>query len=154
MHSKSEPLGTLWNLLEPSCYGHRLDALLPEFDHEMGTTRRLLDRVPEAALRWKPHEKSMSLGQLADHLANLTGWANLIATSTTFDIATVGDDRQTEDPASRDAMLARFDEKVAAARAELVVEDGCRAPGAVDAEERRRTRSSRCRASARSAASC
>mgnify|MGYP001066895223 CR=1 FL=1 len=61
--------------------------LLPEFDHEMGTTRRLLERVPEAAFEWKPHEKSMSLGQLADHLSNLTGWANLIATSTTFDIA-------------------------------------------------------------------
>ena len=36
--------------------------LLPEFDHEMGTTRRLLERVPEAAFEWKPHEKSMSLG--------------------------------------------------------------------------------------------
>ena len=94
--------------------------LLPEFDHEMGTTRRLLERVPEAAFEWKPHEKSMSLGQLADHLSNLTGWANLIATSTTVDIASVGEDRKPKIPASRNAMLARFDEKVAAARAELV----------------------------------
>ena len=94
--------------------------LLPEFDHEMGTTGRLLERVPEAAFEWKPHEKSMSLGQLADHLLNLTGWANLIATSTTFDIASVGEDRKPKIPASRNAMLARFDEKVAAARAELV----------------------------------
>ena len=79
-----------------------------------------VERVPEAAFEWKPHEKSMSLGQLADHLSNLTGWANLIARSTTFDIASVGEDRKPKIPASRNAMLARFDEKVGAARAELV----------------------------------
>ena len=110
--------------------------LLPEFDHEMGTTRRLLERVPEAAFEWKPHEKSMSLGQLADHLSNLTGWANLIATSTTFDIASVGEDRKPKIPASRNAMLARFDEKVAAARAELVSKTDAELPGVVDAQER------------------
>jgi uncharacterized damage-inducible protein DinB len=95
-------------------------SLLPEFDHEMGTTRRLLERLPEAEFEWKPHDKSMSLGQLADHLSNLTAWANLIATSTTFDVATVSQDRKPKNPASRAAVLARFDEKVAAARAELV----------------------------------
>ena len=47
------------------------DALLPEFDHEMATTRRLLERVPEAEFAWKPHAKSMALGQLAGHIANL-----------------------------------------------------------------------------------
>ena len=41
------------------------DALLAEYDHEMATTRRLLERVPESALGWKPHDKSMTLGQLA-----------------------------------------------------------------------------------------
>ena len=46
------------------------DALLPEFDHEMATTRRLLERLPEAEFAWKPHEKSMALGQLAGHIAN------------------------------------------------------------------------------------
>src|SRR5215510_10143792 len=40
------------------------DALLMEYDHEVGTTRRLLERLPEAELAWKPHEKSMSLGGL------------------------------------------------------------------------------------------
>ena len=94
-------------------------SLLPEYDHEMGTTRRLLERVPEAEFEWKPHDKSMSLGQLADHLSNLTGWANIIISSTTFDLASVGLDRKPKNPASRDAVLARFDEKVAAARAEL-----------------------------------
>ena len=51
------------------------DGLLAEFDHEMGTTRRLLDRLPDEKLSWKPHEKSMSLGGLATHLSSywLTG---------------------------------------------------------------------------------
>ena len=52
------------------------DALLPEFDYEMATTRRLLDRVPEARFSWKPHEKSMTLGQLAGHLANIPDWCS------------------------------------------------------------------------------
>jgi hypothetical protein len=43
------------------------DSLLPEFDHEMATTRRVLERVPADALGWKPHAKSMTLGQLAAH---------------------------------------------------------------------------------------
>jgi uncharacterized damage-inducible protein DinB len=96
-----------------------ISSLLPEYDHEMGTTRRLLERVPEAEFEWRPHDKSMSLGQLADHLSNLSGWANIIMTSTHFDLASVGSDRKPKNPASRDAVLARFDEKVAAARDEL-----------------------------------
>ena len=39
-----------------------VDALLPEFDHEMTTTRKLLERVPDDRLDWKPHAKSFSLG--------------------------------------------------------------------------------------------
>ncbi len=50
------------------------DALLPEYDHELATTRRLLDRVPEAEFGWKPHPKSMTLGQLAGHVANIPFW--------------------------------------------------------------------------------
>src|SRR5438270_4767699 len=51
------------------------DGLLTEFDHEMGMTRRLLERVPDDKLSWKPHTKSMSLGGLATHLSNLPRWA-------------------------------------------------------------------------------
>ena len=40
------------------------DAFLPEFDQEMATTRKLLERVPDAKLSWKPHEKSGSMGWL------------------------------------------------------------------------------------------
>src|SRR5689334_9588611 len=51
------------------------DALLPEFDHEMATTRKTLERVPEEKLGWKPHPKSSSLGQLSSHIVNMLGWA-------------------------------------------------------------------------------
>ena len=50
-----------------------VDALLPEFDREMTTTRKLLERVPEDRFDWKPHPKSMSLGQLALHVATVPG---------------------------------------------------------------------------------
>ena len=42
------------------------DGLLADYDHEMGTTRKLLERLPEDKLAWKPHDKSMALGRLAD----------------------------------------------------------------------------------------
>ena len=45
------------------------DALLPEFDHEVAVTRKVLERVAEDKFAWQPHEKSMSLGRLATHLA-------------------------------------------------------------------------------------
>jgi hypothetical protein len=41
--------------------------LLPEFDHEIASTRKTLERVPEDKFAWKPHEKSTSLGGLATH---------------------------------------------------------------------------------------
>jgi len=50
------------------------DTLLPEFDQEMATTRRLLERVPTDKGRWKPHEKSFSLGHLAQLVAQMPGW--------------------------------------------------------------------------------
>ena len=46
------------------------ETLLPEFDREMATTRRLLERVPNDKGQWKPHEKSFALG----HLALLVAW--------------------------------------------------------------------------------
>jgi uncharacterized damage-inducible protein DinB len=50
-------------------------SFLAEFDREMSTTRRLLERVPDEHRSWKPHAKSMSLGYLASHLAELASWA-------------------------------------------------------------------------------
>src|SRR5882672_10261685 len=55
------------------------DAILKEFTTEAGTTRRVLERVPDDKLAWKPHPKSMSLGELAMHTAMtpgvICGWA-------------------------------------------------------------------------------
>ena len=50
-----------------------IDGMLQELDQEAGATRRVLERVPNAHLAWKPHEKSMSLGQLALHVATCPG---------------------------------------------------------------------------------
>jgi uncharacterized damage-inducible protein DinB len=49
------------------------NALLSEMEQEAQTTRRVLERVPQAHLTWKPHPKSMSLGQLALHIAMVPG---------------------------------------------------------------------------------
>ncbi len=96
------------------------DALLPEYDHEMGTTRRLLERVPEQDFAWRPHERSMSLGQLTGHLANIPGWCAAVLDKPALDLGSVGDDARPRQPASRTALLQEFDSKVAAARASLL----------------------------------
>jgi uncharacterized damage-inducible protein DinB len=63
------------------------DGLLADFDHEMGTTRRLLERLPDDKLSWKPHAKSMSLGGLATHLSNIPRWGETILSDAAFDLA-------------------------------------------------------------------
>jgi uncharacterized damage-inducible protein DinB len=50
-----------------------VDGLLAELDQEAPATRRVLERIPQAHLSWKPHPKSMSLGQLGLHVATLPG---------------------------------------------------------------------------------
>jgi uncharacterized damage-inducible protein DinB len=95
------------------------DALLPEFDHEMGTTRRLLERVPEPHLAWKPHAKSFSLGQLASHIANIPTWVEATIDHTVFDLATIGDDARPKQPAEMGPILAAFDGNVKRARAKI-----------------------------------
>jgi uncharacterized damage-inducible protein DinB len=94
------------------------DGLLPEFDHEMGTTRRLLERAPEAEFEWKPHDKSFTLGQLVGHIANIPHWCDAILQNTVFDVATVNDTRP-KTPQSIASLLEQFDKTVAAARAGL-----------------------------------
>jgi uncharacterized damage-inducible protein DinB len=50
-----------------------IDGLLAELEQEAQTTQRVLERIPQAHLSWKPHPKSMSLGQLALHVATVPG---------------------------------------------------------------------------------
>jgi len=51
----------------------KIEELMQELDVEAQTTRRVLDRVPGDRLGWKPHDRSMSLGQLALHVATIPG---------------------------------------------------------------------------------
>ena len=97
-----------------------VDVLLPEYDHEMATTRRLLDRVPETELAWKPHDKSYSLGELSAHLANIPMWCNAVLDGTVLDLDAFADDARPHMPATRTAVIEAFDRRVAAARASLV----------------------------------
>jgi uncharacterized damage-inducible protein DinB len=88
------------------------DALLPEYDHEMGSTRRLLERVPEADFSWKPHERSCTLGQLAGHLANIPNWIPYTCDYAIFDVTSIGDAARPKDPVSVAELLATFDANV------------------------------------------
>lgn len=96
-----------------------LDLLLPEFDHEMGTTRRVLERVPEQDFGWTPHTKSLSLGQLAAHIATLPQWVGRVVTGSAFDIDTRSGVSYPAPTGSSPALVKTFDDQVAAARATL-----------------------------------
>jgi uncharacterized damage-inducible protein DinB len=61
-----------------------IDGLLAELEQEAQTTRRVLERIPQAHLSWKPHPKSMSLGQLALHVATVPGNVAELAASDTI----------------------------------------------------------------------
>ena len=95
---------------------------LGDFAHELATTRRVLERVPDAHWDFKPHPRSMSIGQLAAHLSNLPRWGVLTLGGSEFDVAD-GPARQQNPPATRDAVLAKFDAHVAEARAALAGAD-------------------------------
>lgn len=61
--------------------------MLPEFDHEMATTRRLLERVPDEDPAWQPHTRSMTLGQLAAHIGNIPQYGLMTLRHEEFDVA-------------------------------------------------------------------
>lgn len=90
------------------------DALLPEFDREMTTTRKLLERVPEDRFDWKPHPKSMSLGGLATHLASIVWWGQATLEQPEFDLEGAPPNAVAT---SRAELLALFDRNVSATRA-------------------------------------
>lgn len=93
------------------------DGILAEYDHEMGTTRKLLERLPDDKLQWKPHAKSMSLGGLATHVSNLPNWGATILNQLSFDLADAPPNL--EEKASRAEILAAFDASAARTRAAL-----------------------------------
>jgi len=94
--------------------------MLPEFDMECATTRKLLERVPDDALTWKPHEKSFSMQDLAGHLVNIPSWVGSTIDHDDLDMAAGFEPAPTGNSA---ALVELFDENVAAARAKLETAD-------------------------------
>jgi uncharacterized damage-inducible protein DinB len=95
-------------------------SLLSEFDHEMGNARRTLERVPDAQFNWKPHTKSMSMGGLAGHIAQIPNWAKMAMDTPQFDVAPVGGPSMKQPELKTCAqVLAFFDKGVPEARAAI-----------------------------------
>jgi uncharacterized damage-inducible protein DinB len=84
-------------------------ALIAEFKHESNNTRKILERVPTDKLTWKPHEKSMTLGRLATHIAEIPIWIDRAVTQTEFDFATAVFKREAKE--STEAILQLFEER-------------------------------------------
>ncbi len=61
------------------------DALIAELKHESALTKKMLERVPMEKKDWKPHEKSMTLGRLAAHVADTPHWISTISNIDDFD---------------------------------------------------------------------
>jgi uncharacterized damage-inducible protein DinB len=95
-------------------------SLLPEFDQEMANTRKALERMPDDKFDWKPHEKSGTMGWLANHLANLPSWTVYTINQDSLDLApTDGESIKWEGKGSRQELLDYFDKNVGAARAAI-----------------------------------
>ncbi len=97
------------------------DSLLPEFDHEMATTRALLSRVPDADLAWTPHEKSYPLGKLSLHLAHLPNWGVHVIEGTSLELEdpALAELMKLPLPSSTGDVLQEFDRNAKRARAAL-----------------------------------
>jgi uncharacterized damage-inducible protein DinB len=93
------------------------EAALPEFDHEMASTRKVLERIPDDKLDWQAHPKSHTIGWNANHLADLPNWLVVTLTAPSLDIAPVDGPRyQIPNRTSREEILELFDRNVASAR--------------------------------------
>jgi uncharacterized damage-inducible protein DinB len=90
------------------------EIFLREFDGEMETTRRVLERVPSHRLEWSPHPKSMTMKTLAGHVAELANWGVRLDGSS-FEVGT----RKKPEFDSVGQLVALFDENVAASRASI-----------------------------------
>jgi uncharacterized damage-inducible protein DinB len=91
------------------------ETLLPEFDMEMASTRKAIERVPSDKGEWKPHPKSFSLGHLTQLVATMPGWIANMATKSELNLAAApGYSLQ-----STESLVARFDTLVAEARAAI-----------------------------------
>jgi uncharacterized damage-inducible protein DinB len=93
------------------------ESLLPEFDEEMKNTRKLLECVPDGKFEYKPHPKSMSLAQLASHVAEMPSWTMFTLDQEVLELTP---DFKPEIAGSRSELLKMFDKSVAEARTKIV----------------------------------
>lgn len=93
------------------------DSILPEFDHEMASTRIVLECIPDDKLDWKAHPKSNSIGWVSNHLAEIVGWVEGTLTEDVWEM-NPPDGEPYKSPAleTKAEILALFDENVAIAR--------------------------------------
>lgn len=91
------------------------ETLLPEFDEEMATTRRVLERVPSEKGEWKPHVKSFSIAHLAQLVSGMPSWLTRMIKHTELDLA-AGPGYSTQTTV---ALLEAFDKNVREARAAI-----------------------------------
>jgi uncharacterized damage-inducible protein DinB len=90
------------------------DVALADLDHELNLTRHYLERVPKAHLDWRPHDRSMSLGELATHIASVVMWQVTILEHDFFDLSEAPP--RMEPLSSVDKILELFDRNAATLR--------------------------------------
>jgi len=97
-----------------------IDLFAAEFANEMANTRKLLERVPEDKLTWKPHDKNFNLQDLASHVANLPYWTIPTLKQDSLDLAPAGQEPyKTPKAESRAQLLRFFDDNVAKAKSAM-----------------------------------
>jgi len=99
-----------------------VDSILAELDQEAQTTKRVLDRIPENKLAWRPHPKSFSLGQLALHIASAPGNVAAIAAQDTVEAPNFAQ----AEAKSRQEVLDAFSKSLASAKDTLKSMDDAR----------------------------
>ena len=92
-------------------------SILPEFEHEMAGTRKVLEQVPDDKLDWKAHPRMNTIGWVSAHLVEIASWTEGTLTQTSWDVNPVGGEPyQSPVATSRAQLLADFDAAVAAGK--------------------------------------
>jgi uncharacterized damage-inducible protein DinB len=106
----------VWEVFMPTVS----ELLLPEFDAEIVSTRRVLKVVPEEKFDWRPHAKSFTMRDLAGHVAEVPSWTSDVLRRERFDVTSANPPENASfKPQSAAQMLERFENWVATARADL-----------------------------------
>jgi uncharacterized damage-inducible protein DinB len=97
--------------------------LLPEVDEEFAITRKFLELLPEGKATWKPHDKSMQMGQLAWHLAGFPEWMKVTLTQDVLNLSPAEAEKMSKEWQGRNRaeIVAKFDTDLAQARKALSV---------------------------------